>query len=258
MIVARRPSFQLISLFDLLIIVIFAQYLDVQDNSARLAQESDRHLTEAHAERDAALLRAEETAAALLRSEKRLDSTSDELEAAKIHAAAASTGFDAAAQFVSRWVGAEQGSLVKRLAATNDKDREAIVRQLKDLVQGGSPSAARHVLTWSEMEKRVDLWQLHITEQGLIRVLAESHSDQLRAETIDRFEDELVRILRTLPDTKPLVLLLLSWDDVDLKTRNQAVRGLERATQRLRDETDRRSRFELGILGYLPSSSPKP
>ena len=38
MIAPRKPSFQLIALFDLLMIVIFAQYLDVQATSEQVTQ----------------------------------------------------------------------------------------------------------------------------------------------------------------------------------------------------------------------------
>ncbi len=40
--------------------------------------------------------------------------------------------------------------------------------------------------------------------------------------------------------------------DVDLATRNAATQGLERVAIRLREETDRRSRFDLAVLGFLP------
>lgn len=255
MISPRRPSFQLISLFDLLIIVVFAQYLDVQDSSARQAAESDRKVAAVESDLDAARNRVGELAEAVMRSEQALKTVAEELAAAKVRADAAMTGFDSATDLIARWLGAQQRDVLKQLASASEKERAAAANRLATVVAGGGKEAARHVLTWGEMEKRVDLWQLHITEMGVIRFTAPTRSDQFRAETSERFEEEMVRILRTLPDTKPLVLLLLSWDDVDLKTRNQTVRGLEQATQRLRDETDRRSRFELGLLGFLPESS---
>ena len=255
MIVPRRPTFQLIALFDLLIIVVFAQYLDVQDSSARQAAESDRKVAAIESERNVARSRIDELTAAVTRSEQSVRTLRDELAAAKGRADAAMTGFDSATDLIARWLGAQQKDVLKQLASASEKERAAAANRLAVVVDGGSREAARHVLTWGEMEKRVDLWQLHILETGVIRFSAPTRSHQFRAETAERFEEEMVRILRTLPDTKPLVLLLLSWEDVDLKTRNQTVRGLERATQRLRDETDRRSRFELGLLGFLPESS---
>ena len=256
MIAPRKPSFQLIALFDLLMIVIFAQYLDVQATSEQVTQsarveterlKSDLTQLESAREADRVAMQALEAqsndlAAQLEQQRSAKDQLASELAASRIRADQSQAGLEAASRLLTTWLGKQTAS------------REELRRIL-----AGSPNAAqRHVLTWGELEKRVDLWQLHLTEDGLVRCTASGRTEQFRADTAARFESELIRVYRGIPEPKAMVLMLLSWGDVDLKTRNVATAALERATQRLREETDRRSRFELGILGFLPDDRVAP
>ncbi len=272
MIAPRKPSFQLIALFDLLMIVIFAQYLDVQATSEQVTQsarveterlKSDLTQLESAREADRVAMQALEAqsndlAAQLEQQRSAKDQLASELAASRIRADQSQAGLEAASRLLTTWLGKHRAVIEKSLAPIAQQQQTASREELRRILAGSPNAAQRHLLTWGELEKRVDLWQLHLTEDGLVRCTASGRTEQFRADTAARFESELIRVYRGIPEPKAMVLMLLSWGDVDLKTRNVATAALERATQRLREETDRRSRFELGILGFLPDDRVAP
>jgi hypothetical protein len=75
---------------------------------------------------------------------------------------------------------------------------------------------------------------------------------RLRTDSADRFANELHRFYRTLPESKSLVMALLSWDDASRRSWETAEQGMDQTLSRLRLEEDRRIRFESAVLGYLP------
>jgi hypothetical protein len=244
----RRLTFQLVSLFDLLIIIVFAQYLGLRDKT--------------HAEVQALAREAEErTGDDALRRE--LDQKSLDLEALK--AESARTQVESAEELKrSREEMARLGGLVaelfdlpadsleKMLRAHSPAEAERIRKALRELSANRSAQAVRHVLTLAELEKRCDIWQIHIRDDGSYRFTANDQTSRFRADTAERFAAELFKQYQGLPQPKSLVLILLAWGDASLQSRTAAVAGLEIAVERMRSDTDRRSRFEYSLLGYIP------
>jgi hypothetical protein len=266
MIAPRKPSFQLIALFDLLMIVIFAQYLDVQATTEQVTQtaqveteqlKSDLAQLASAREADRVAMQAlaaqsNDLVAQLEQQRSLRTQLASDLAASRVRADQSQAGLEAASRLLTTWLGKHRAIIEKSLAPLAQQQQTASREELRRVLAGSPNAAQRHLLTWGELEKRVDLWQLHLTEEGLVRCTVAGRTEEFRADTAARFESELIRLYRGIPEPKAMVLMLLSWGDVDLKTRNVATAALESATQKLRAETDRRSRFELGILGFLP------
>jgi hypothetical protein len=245
----RRLTFQLVSLFDLLIIVVFAQYLDLQDRSQQEIARAE------------SLARSPDADAQSWR--RKLDS--ERQERGRIEAEALRRQAELAAELEqSRDEMARLVALVADLFNLSGEDLEKVLRArssaeadeirqaLKRLAAGRSSEAARHVLTLAELEKRCDIWQVHVREDNSCELQLGDRPLRIRADDPERFAAELFRIYKGLPQPKSLVLILVSWGDASLQSRRAAIAGVEIASDRMRADSDRRSRFEYAILGFLP------
>lgn len=257
----RRLTFQLVSLFDLLIIIVFAQYYDLRDRTLAEVQSiadagnraetraGDRMLDSAAVrevlhDEVARLMEENETLKELntvrdFETAEELRRTQDELR--KLAALTADL------------FGIPQEELDKLLQTRTPEETEKIRESLKKLTSNRGAAAVRNILTLAELEKRCDLWELHIGDDNVITFKSGDHTARFRADTAEKFEVELFKQYKALPQPKSLVLMLVSWGDSELGTRAAAVNGLERTSERMRADSDRRSRFEYAILGYIPT-----
>jgi hypothetical protein len=271
----RRITLQLVSLFDLLIIVVFAQYLDVGQRSRDAMARGEAEMRELRAEvdslRETRRTEAESLAAkeaerkTLERDLATLTTARDRLRdrALELERMADDVRDDlrVAGDVLVGVMDRNRDEIETLIRANKAADQTAAKEELDRLAAGRSAAAARHLMTWGELRKRVDLWQIHMGDDGVANFRTTDRTLRFRAKTSTQFEAEMVRGFRELPQQKILVLMLLSWGDVDLATRNAATQGLERVAIRLREETDRRSRFDLAVLGFLPDGPdflPKP
>ena len=239
----RRLTFQLVSLFDLLIIILFAQYFDLQ---ARMRDDRGRLETQQ---------RADSEAAARLRTELELR----EEAVAQSTAEAQDVRADRDRQFRQFAATAEQllridpQELTDLLAPRTREEQREVREALARLQRGGGTAALRQLLTLHELEKRCDLWQVHVTESGACRITALGNEQTFRAEETTALAGDLVRFARGLPEPKSLVVLLLSWDDASLADRERVRQSLDQLLDRLRADEEDRTRFEQAELGYLPN-----
>lgn len=255
----RRITFQLVSLFDLLIIVVFAQYLDMGQKTkekqsaaeqklvtlteqtemlSRLQQELSR-AQRAHDELQAQVKSAAE------RGQERETQLESDLDAARAELLAAG-------KLLASFIKASQSDLQKAIKSGTGPNAEQAQQEWARLSQSTGPAAVQHLLTWVELLKRMDLWQMHIAADNSITLRAADRTIKFRATSSERFTSEMLRNYRTLPQPKSLVLILLSWGDAELSTRAAATKGLEQLVERLREETDRRTRFDFAVLGFIP------
>lgn len=242
----RRLTFQLVSLFDLLIIIVFAQYFDLQDKTRAQIVASEQGGADAIAARRELEKRAADLEALHAESGRRQLELTEELKRSREDVARLGA-------LVAELFDLPEGPLDEMLQARAPRDAEKIRKSLKALAANRSSEAVRHVLTLAELEKRCDIWEIHIREDGGYVFTADDRTARFRADSADRFAAELFKQYKGLPQPKSLVLILLSWGDVALQSRTAAVDGLELAADRMRADSDRRSRFESAILGYIPT-----
>lgn len=266
----RRLTFQLTPLLDLLLIVLFAQFLEVRNTTV-----DQERTTSAQVEN--LELTGEQTSAALatLQSEhdrllKKLLAKDDELSQLNLaRQDLAARGFELE-QEVDR-ISAEREAIaslypklfdlpdevVKQLFAKGDRpltedEIERLREQFKLFATMRPGESARHILTVDEMWKRCDVWSLYIKSSGLTVVTAGDRSSQFEATTAKEFEKELYEFYRTVPPQKSLVILLLSYGNIDANVYEAAIEGLPKAAERMRSAAGGRSRFESAVLGFDP------
>lgn len=249
----RRLTLQLTPLLDMLLTVIFLQYLAVRESeretmeSASVARAESKTLaTEAERLRQRNI----ELEGAHLDSEQRLQQAADQQQ---------QMGKLLATMF--QLSDAELKSVLDsaRTSAVGDTPQE--LQALRDKVREmGSASPGRMVrqlLTMDEIRKRCDVWELHIDQESVAVLDTGDRMPRLRvnlseAEDADirRFDDELVAVYRALPQPKSLVIILLTYDRrTRLMVSDGVAAAMPAVVDKMRQASGGLTRFEFADLG---------
>jgi len=267
----RKLHFQLTPLLDLLLIVIFAQYLDVQESSARESQElraeyqqeREELLGDVRAAREELTVR-ERTALVM---EGELDRRAAELDAQAERLAEFKEDLeeqqDTAGEIlaklfdVSEEVIAEvfQSRKPPRVPQTQAEVAE-LKEQLEEMASGRGREVLDFLLTYEELRKRADIWGVHVSENGEIRLQAGDWSNTIRATSADEFAEKFFTNYKTLPQPKNLVIILVSYGDARADVRSAVLNGLPTAVKEMRDDRLGRTQFEYAVLGFVPGRGP--
>jgi hypothetical protein len=240
----RKITLQLTPLLDLMLIVIFAQYMAMSEQSqhdeARAAQ------LVADAEQQSRLLAAERADVAAQRRE------------AELIAEKAFDQRDLVGQLASELFNLPDDTLAKLLRQRfpddppSDAEIAAMTEEFRRLKSGRGQELVRHLLTFNELRKRCDVWELYVSETGVTTFKTGGSKSEFRASTTAEFAGELFARYRTMPQPKSLVLIVLSYGDVRATTYEAALTGLPLAIDRLQADAAGRTRFEYAVLGYDP------
>ena len=262
----RRFHLQLTPLLDLLLIVIFAQYLDVQQQAERQSEAVSQQLAAGR----------EELRGAFTAREAELNTAKERLEAERQELIARAAELDRRAETMTRRVEdvvSQQRRAANLMGELFDVPQELIEEALKPLPADAPPRTAaqterlrerfaklaemsgteviEHVLSYDEIRKRADVWTLRIESNGLIRFTADGQTQSFRAATSEDFSRELFARYNMLPQPKGLVVLLVSYGDARADVRQAVLRGLPDAI-RLMQEDLGSTQFEYAVLGFMP------
>ena len=271
---SRRLTFQLTPLLDLLLIVIFAQFLDVRDTTTEREQSTTTQLSAAQEELagtqdQLAKILAEKTKAEADREflrkslQKLKESTaSQEVEQKSLEESLkrAHEQRDTIASLVSDLFDLPDetiNELIRTRTPENVRLTPEQVKRLRNEFREFSKQkpgeSVRHLLTFEEMRKRCDIWELYINDTGMTVFSDSGQTHTFRAETTEEFATELYERYKTLPQPKSLVIVLLSYGDVKASVYEAAVDGLPIVAERMRTDQSGRSRFEYAVLGFNPT-----
>jgi hypothetical protein len=258
-------TFQLTPLLDLLLIVIFAQYLEVRETAAQarthIRRQADDELGQLRALSDRERARAERLAESRRELERQAIAREQELAAQLEHALRRQERFgDAVAELFQVPDELVRQALGER-AADGQQSPEELLRlheEFRELARQRGRQVLRHFLTYEEMQKRCDIWEIYITDSGQIDLDAAGRTFQFRAATPDAFAAELYERYKTLPDVKRMVIILFSYGNAQAVIRRAAQEGLPRATARMQADAIGQTRFEYADLGFHPRTTNVP
>jgi len=262
----RRIALQITPLVDMLLVIVFLQYVDSrQQQEATLATASD-----ANRERDRASAQLVLTESRERERRTELDRAYDGLGllAAESHAredrAAQAEAALERAQAQQRVLGEllvelfqlppEQVAAVLDPArdpplAASPEEVERLQSKFREFAESSPGAMIRHLLTYEEIRKRCDLWDLYIDAGGIATLDTGATQVRFRVQP-ETFEDDLFRRYKSLPQSKDLVILLLSVDRQSERQFVQPVRTvLPRLVDRMRADSGGRTRFEYADLG---------
>lgn len=257
--IPRRVALQLTPLLDLLLIVIFAQYLDVGERDRqRIA--STEQLEEQTAQLE---IVAREAIERSRQSDAIVESVTAELEAtraslrgvkqAEIALAEAAAGIF---NIPSERIEAALNPFSNPSAVLVEDERAEIRKRLQQITSGDEDAVVLHLLTHEELRKRVDLWRLHIDERnvGTLEAGGRKHTFRVMPSTIAQ---DIGLYADTLPDPKRLVVMLFTYDASSRLITIESVRDqLPPLMERLTQNSD--SRFDYADLGFREFESNLP
>lgn len=284
MISRRRLTFQLTPLLDLLLIVIFAQFMDTQETTARIEKRAATEVQQAERkvekfEKDSLLARQELKKSAELsqqvrrnavrarkqaeKSEKFLRVTQQMLEKENRELSEQLKGAqaqrDRVAELVQQLFQLPDQIVDPLLKSKADPDTEKtkadierIKKQLQELASARAEDVVKHFLTYDELTKRSDIWELYLTENGVFRLKIGKLTINFRADSTQDFVDRFYAIYKTVPQPKSLVIILFSYGDAKASVRFAATQGLPVIAERMRADSNGRTRFEYAVIGFEP------
>lgn len=284
MISRRRLTFQLTPLLDLLLIVIFAQFMDTQETTARIEQRAEQQVKQAEqqVEKYSELSESAQQKINQL-SEQNLQVKREATQTQQM-AAEQETRMRSMQQLSEKKhqelseqlkVAQEQRNLVGELVqqlfqlpdsvvdpllqskAEPDSEKtkteiERIKQQLQELAGAKAEDVIRHFLTYDELTKRSDIWELYLTENGVFRLKVGQQSTDFRADSTESFVDRFYAFYKTVPQPKSLVIILFSYGDAKASVRFAATQGLPLVAERMRADSSGRTRYEYAVMGFAP------
>lgn len=228
MIRPRRLSLQLTPLFDLMLIVIFAQYLSVRTDQAETAKLSQEWLEQRLA------------AEADLQQAQARQQTLGELLVEL---------FDIPAE--------EVANILQLAEGRSEADRAQLAARFEELAEQNSQAAIQQVLTYGEIRKRCDVWNLHLDAAGVITLQINDESPtpvlDIATEglTLNRLGFELFAKYKTIPDQKSLVLILVTYDrGTRIQLKRQLLEILPQITAEMQADAGGRSRYDYSDMGF--------
>ncbi|MBL4885132.1 MAG: hypothetical protein JKY95_11435 [Planctomycetaceae bacterium] len=158
----------------------------------------------------------------------------------------------------------ELEKLLDEIAASSPASQTLPKQQIDQLANKLVESEAHELVTflmaYEEIRKRCDVWEIHLDQRGIAHLIAGKHRSQIRVTSIEDFQRQLFETYKSLPQTKGLVIILVSYEEVARSLRESLLLSLPEATNRMREDADGRTRFEYAVIGYLPKTvkEPKP
>lgn len=281
MILPRKLTFQLTPLLDLLLIVIFAQYMEVQNTSKTQESENQVQLTETQGQLRTTEQQLQQAIAAHDRSIDELKLARERLAKVETESRQASNDFAQEKMALEKALqqARQQRDLVGQLSVElfqlpEDSVKEIVRERMRDepflstkevdelleryqqMAQDRGSDMVKHLLTYEELRKRCDIWQVYVADNGRTTFSADAQSSDFRANSADDFATKMFERYKALPQPKSLVIVLLSHGNLSLAQYDSVTIGLTRATERMRADSSGRTRFEYANLGYEPAPQP--
>lgn len=251
----RRLTFQLTPLLDLLLIVIFAQYMEVSQTARTGQQEVEQEraaLTEEFNQRR------DELESLYANQTGQLSQTRDRFSEnyksiLKQHQQAGSTIAEAL-----NLPGAVMEQILKMRTDGRTKDAkelEAAAEQLSKLMPARGEELFRFMLRYDEMEKHVSIWELHLQDNGKALFSDGERQRTVSFTTVDEFVSRAFEASKGFSEPKPLVIILLSHGDTQAGLRRRATDGMPLLVERLRRDASNTRWFDFSLMGFRPGGS---
>jgi hypothetical protein len=254
--------FQLTPLLDLLLIVIFAQYMDVRQTGARQQQWFDNEKQQieveanAQAEKEAELRRQAEIELAFaedqINSLKKMRNVDDEL------IQDLKNQRQLLAEFVNQALKVSPEMVDQMLSKSKLADDENFRETVKQLREAAMGEALQTAVSYHELLKRCDIWEFFLADaagENASRLIFRSNGDreEWTVRDLPAFQRKLKADLRARPQPKSLVIVLSGFLDEELTRgqRDDFRRLLDDTFQELTVESGGQTRYYYRDLGYL-------
>jgi hypothetical protein len=252
MITRRRLALQLTPLLDLLLIVMFAQYVENRDRATQMEEELAVQRAELEQELSERRESLEQEFAKDRREVNDLRNVYDERFRSMIEQ---HYQIGTLLAQTLNLPGAAMAEVLKlrTSGATDDADRlTSAMERLRELMEARGDEVFRFLLRVDEMQKHVSVWEVHVLENGQVSISDGERSFLTDFSTSAEFSGRLYESSKSFADSRTLVILLLTWGDAQGGSRQKASEGMPMLTEQLRKDAAGTRWFDFSILGFRP------
>ena len=248
----KRLTFHLTPLLDLLLIVIFAQYMEVQLAAGRGASLLRHRQAELEAVYQQHVQQLEAVAAAdKIALEADRARFSEQFQSIIEQQRQAGTALTEAFNLPARIV--KEALRLQSEGQTGDATRlQQAVSHLRDVLESKRADLLRFVIRYDEMQKHVSVWELHLQDNGQGMFTDGAIMRRLLFESPEEFAAQCFEASKAFEEPRPLTLILMTWADTQAGFRRSAIDGLPLAVQRLRDGSSGTRWYDYSLIGFRP------
>lgn len=268
----RKLTFQLTPLLDLLLIVIFAQYMEVQqkaesaqndlrDREVQLQEQfaaKQTELEQEYSEREARMERVYSSREADL--QEKLDreqvAVSETREQIREHLESIIKQHEQAGTVLAEALNLP-GELLKevlRVRADAGPDQaarlEATVDRMQQVLESRGEELLQFVLRYDEMEKHVSVWEIYIQDNGQALFSDGGRSSLIAFANTEEFVSRAFESSKSFTEPRPLVIILLSYGSPQAVQVRRATDALPLLVERLRKDSGNTRWFDFSLMGY--------
>lgn len=260
---SQSIRFQLTSLMDLLLIIVFAQYLEFHSSQTRVEENAEREVAEARqlaqGELDAKLAELDRLRQRIEQEKAQLQSQRD---ASLSQAADADRRLELTQNVIKRLLDLDadvvdsERSSEESLAALDDAS--ALSSRISEM---DGAQLLRFLVGYDELLKRADLWTIHVSDRGDIEIVTGPEPDdatsfRLEGQTQPARTASFIQQMRTaysqMQQPQAMVILLVSYSPRAIAGNFQPVLdGLPNLVDQLEADFDGRTRFEFSVIGAV-------
>lgn len=253
----RRMTFQLTPLLDLLLIVIFAQSMEVRQQSSRLQKELEAERAKVAEQFDQ---REKQFVAKQVIADRQLKQQEDALD---------QTRENYARQFQSIVKQQQQagealakalnlpGTVMQQVLKLRSSNRPSEARALEDAMQQMSQMVnsreeelLQFLLRFDEMQKHVSIWELYLQENGKAILTDGEQSAVVSFSKGEEFVLQAVQESKAFAEPKPLVIVLLSYGDAQAGQRRRLIESMPQFLNQLRTDSGNVRWFDYSLMGF--------
>lgn len=249
MINRRRLSLQLTPLLDLLLIVMFSQYIENRNRMQAVETERTEGQRAIEAERAKVLEDVQRQKQELSELRRTYDERFQNILAQHQQAGtllAQSLNLPAAAM--------TEVLKLRTAGQTDDAQRlEAAAETLSQTLAQNDSDLFRFALRVDEMQKHVSIWEVHVQDNGKVLVADGRRSATVDFVTVDEFSSRIFEATKAFEDPNTLVIVLLTWGDAQGGPRQRATDGMPMLLEKLRTHAAGTHWYDFSIVGYRPA-----
>lgn len=251
----KRLSFQLTPLLDLLLIVIFAQYMEIQQKAESAQDQLEQQKTALAEDFNSRRDKLEQTYA--VRSNQ-LSATrerySEHYESIVKQHQQAGSALAEALNLPGTVM--EEVLRLKTDGKVNDaKQLQAAAEQLKKILPTRGEELFRFMLRYDEMQKHVSVWELHIQDNGQAVFSDGERNATVSFGTVEEFVSRAFEASKAFTEPRPLVIILLTYGDTQAGLRRRATDGMPLLIEQLRRDAGNTRWFDFSLMGFRPGGS---
>ena len=236
----HRLAFQLTPLLDLLLIVIFAQYLEVRENTrSQPEQPSAPNTAQVEAQIQSLEQEAKQLQSRLARTDEHQRQVGDVI--AEL--------FQVDQKLIEEVFQAGKPELQPH----SQKDVDLLKKQMQKLSKLRGNEVIKHLLTYHELLKRADTWQVYVSEHGTSHVQMGTEKFRFEAAGAEDFSRRFFQRYKSIAEPKGLVFILFYHGNAKAGSIQIAWEGLQQSIDKMRVDRNFRTQFEYANVGYLPS-----